>query len=141
MTRDQLNTVKVLTEFCQNFADQVLKIMQNSGLDRIDGMGINVVIRPDLQFTTECISFGCASQEAGYFCMSKGYEDEKFTLLGRNSAEYEKLFADPEVLERLQEAEPAEKPLPPDGLWISVYDDPPVLDSGRDLNDEVPEAD
>ena len=140
MTRNQLETVRTMTEYCQNFADQILQIMKNSGMDLIEGTRMTIDVRPDMQFTTRHIMFGTRGKASGYYCMAKGYSDEKFTLYGDNSAEYERLFADPAVLELLQEAETTEKPLPPDGLWISIYDDPPVLDSGRDINAEVPET-
>ena len=137
MTREQLETTKTLMEFCQNFADQILKIMQNNGLDLVEGACVTIDVDPRLQFVTKSVMMGRQDTEFGYVRMVKGYADKNFVLSGKNTAEFERIFADPAVAELLQEAEKAEKPFPPDGLWISAYDDPPLLDDRRDVNAEV----
>ena len=115
LTNDQMKTLKSMVEFAEVFADQVLQIMKNSGLDKIKGCRLDIAVEPDRVFTTESVLFGYdRDDEAGKIWLTKGRMEpvNKFVPSGKNSPEYEVLFGCEEVKKAL------EKPLPPDGLWI-----------------------
>lgn len=136
LSNQQMETLKSMVEFGQAFSEQILNIMHNSKLDEIEGTRLVIEVNPKCKLTTRLIKFGY-TEESGHIEMCKGYRDGEWVVTGRNSAEYEVLFGKPETVRRIKEMLQAEKPLPPDGLWISRYDDPPVLDDRRDVNAEA----
>jgi hypothetical protein len=93
---------------------------------------LNIAVTPEFLFTTESVSYGVPGSDSGYVLLTKGRRclNEKFEPCGENSPEYEALFAREEIRERMAEIVHHEKPLPPDGLWISRFDDPCDVDSG-----------
>ena len=117
LTKEQMEVVKRIAEYAEAFCNQVYHIMKNHGLDEIEGCALSLYVDPEYDFTTESISMGAAKSEFGNFTITKGKKDEEFSLLGKNSPEYEILFGRPEVVKKL-----VEHPLPPDGLWISEND-------------------
>ena len=138
LTKDQQTTLKSMVDISCRLADQLLYIMRNSGIDKIPGAGIRIDVYPEYDFTTEDIKFGMFGKESGYIELAKGVHDEEFKPTGRdNSTEYELLFADEETRKIMQEILRKAKPLPPDGLWVSTYDDPPVMDCGVSVSDSV----
>lgn len=140
LTESQMTTLKSMVEIAERFSDQFLHIMRNSGMDRIPGCQLTIQIDPVFTFTTEMITFGKKGSEAGYIALTKGVYDEPFTATGSgNSAEYELLFADDSIRERMAEVLRKEKPLPPDGLWVGKFDDPSLMDSGVQVNDGLAE--
>ena len=73
LTNDQMKTLKSMVEFAEVFADQVLQIMKNSGLDKIQGCRLNIQVEPDCQFTTESVTFGYDRDDAaGKIWLTKG---------------------------------------------------------------------
>ena len=130
LTKEQLTIVEGMMQYAQAFADQIYHIMQNHGLDKIDGCNVLVNIDPKINDSTECVYFGdCVDSEFGKIRMEKGRKDQKFTPVGRNSVEYELMFADEQVKEAMRAILNAnkEKPLPPDGLWVGGNGDPSVV--------------
>ena len=135
----QLKVVKTAAEMCEHFADQLLHIMKNHGLDKVEGMEFEIRVNPSMDFATEVINIGEDIQsDAGHMMLVKGKKNEKFSPCGANSAEYELLFADETIRERFRNIVKGEKPLPPDGLWIGDPRNDPPVDSGEwDVNDSL----
>lgn len=128
----QYEAIKSLTEMTKRFADEVLKFMQRTGLDKIHGCDLSVEVDPAYEHITKKIVFGKDNDESevGKFEMVRGLEDEKYEL-DTDSKEYEILFADEATKERIRTILNTEKPLPPNGLWLSAYDDPVSVDGGQ----------
>lgn len=128
----QYEAIKSLTAMTERFADEVLKFMQRTGLDKIPGCDLSVEVDPAYECITKKIEFGKDNDESevGKFEMVRGLEDEKYEL-DTDSKEYEILFADEATKERIRTILNTEKPLPPNGLWLSAYDDPASVDGGQ----------
>lgn len=128
----QYEAIKSLTAMTKRFADEVLKFMQRTGLDKIPGCDLSVEVDPAYEHITKKIVFGQDNDESevGKFEMVRGLEDEKYEL-DTDSKEYEILFADEATKERIRTILNTEKPLPPNGLWLSAYDDPASVDGGQ----------
>ena len=131
LTDGQMTTVKSMVEVAEHLADQILYIMQNSELHKVDGCQLQITVSPEFKFVTEQVTFGYRNTDAGFVRLAKGVHDATFKPTGDcNSPEYEILFADEKVRNRMVEILHREKPLPPDGLWIcdDRFDSP--VDSG-----------
>ena len=139
LTDDQLLTVKSMGQYAENFADQMYHIMQNHDLDKVDGFRIRIDVFPASDLTTKKVSIGnYLDQDAGFVMLTKGKKDDRYAPNGTNSAEYEWLFADPALAERMRKIVGRENPLPPDGLWIGdSRNDPPVGNGEWDINDSL----
>ena len=136
----QQEVMKHMVEFAEVFADQMLEIMKNHGLTKIDGCELTISVDPSCLFTTETIQFGREEKDSGVIHLAKGRRSscEKFTPFGNNSAEYELLFADEAVRKAIEARLNREKPLPPDGLWIGdPRNDYPVDGWELDVNDSL----
>ena len=136
MTREQYKAVADITRYCEHAAENILMLMQHHGLDKVDGMQFSISVDPKFKLSTKAVTIGAASNMetgriAGYCLLASGEDEEKYAPIGTNSPEYERIFASDELKERMREIRNAEKPLPPDGLWLSAYDDfPAVADRG-----------
>ena len=128
---DQLIVIKQMTELAENFTDQLLRIMENHGLDKVTGCRMKIDVNPAMDLVTKMIEFGDGIYSpSGYIRLTKGKEETRYAPTGKNSAEYECLFAEPEVAKRISQVLHNAKPLPPDGLWIGRNDDRPAVDCG-----------
>lgn len=140
LTDDQIKIVESMVKLSQNFADQILHIMRNHGLDKVDGCFLNIAVAPELLFVTESVTYGIDGTDSGKITLTKGrrLENERFVPTGENSPEYEYLFADETVRSRMEKILQREKPLPPDGLWIGdPRNDSPVDSWEWDINDSL----
>ena len=139
LTDDQMKIVKGMMEYSQKFADQMLHVMKNHGLDKINGCYLRISVDPEMRFTTKMVQIGKdLADDFGKIDMSRGAYHEKYTADGVNSPEYEYLFADEAVRRELAKILYPKKPLPPDGLWIGdSRNDPPVDGWEWDLNDSL----
>lgn len=140
LSEGQQEVMKHMVEFAEVFADQMLEIMTNHGLTKIDGCELTIRVDPSFLFTTEAVQFGNEGTDSGVIRLSKGRRSscEKFTPFGNNSAEYELLFADEAVRKAIEARLHREKPLPPDGLWIGdPRNDYPVDGWEWDVNDSL----
>jgi len=125
---DQMVIVQGLMEYAQAFCDQVMHIMKNHGLDKVDGCNLQLYVDPKPSLVQKSITIGEEiSKDFGRIKMTIGENETKYTPLGTNSAEYELLFADESIKEAMAKAlnKHNEKPLPTDGLWV-----------GRDYGEE-----
>ena len=113
LSDEQLEAVKGMVEIAERFCDQIYHIMENHGLKDVEGCQLSMFVDPSLDLTTKYISFGNPGTDIGNVRISKGINEKYYTPFGRNSVEYEKMFADPRIAYKLNE-----KPLPQDGLWI-----------------------
>ena len=136
LTEKQIVALKEMIDLAKDYSEATLQAMQESRINEIPGARLEVIVDPGCSFTVRVIKFG-QSEESGHIEMAKGWKDNDWSIYGKNSTEYEILFGRPETVRRIKEMLQAEKPLPPDGLWISRYDDPPVLDDRRDVNAEA----
>ena len=120
LTSEQMVIIKGLMEYAQAFCDQVFHIMQNHGLDKVNGCSLSLYVDPKCQFVNENVVIGNSiTEDFGRIQMSKGLNEMNFSPLGKNSAEYELLFATGELKEALRKVLMTdEKPLPQDGLWV-----------------------
>ena len=121
-TEKQQEKVKDLVRVAEQFADHLLLIMKNHELDKINGCRLTISVDPEMLFATERVIFGTEDSDAGIVNLSKGRRcrSEQFEPFDRNSPEYELLFGRAAVAERIRANATNEKPLPPDGLWISA---------------------
>lgn len=135
LTESQMATLKSMIEVSGIFADQILHIMRNSGMDKIDGSCLDIHVYPDAVFAPEVIVFGTCGKDSGRILLTKGDYNETFRPLGPfNSEEYELLFADETIREFIEKRSIDEKPLPPDGMWIGDNrNDPPLDDHGHEM--------
>ena len=134
-TQEQQEKVKDLVRVAEQFADHLLLIMKNHGLDKADGCQLTIRVDPEMLFVTEQVTFGEDGKDSGYISLGKGRrcKNEQFEPFGENSPEYELLFARPAVAERIRANAAKEKPLPPDGLWISADGYGAPVDCGWDV--------
>ena len=117
LSEQQLLTVKGMEQFAEAFANQMYYIMKNHGLDKVDGFRLIVSIEPKYDFTTMAINIGEGLEfDSGVAVMTRGKKDGKYSLLGKNSAEYELLFADEAVRSRMEEILHRKSPVPSDSL-------------------------
>ena len=140
LTKEQQEILKDLMYVSGKFADQVLHIMQNHGLDKIKGCDLAIMVTPEHLFSTETVTFGHTDTDAGRISLCKGRrtKDEPFLPFGKNSYEYELLFADEAVRSRIEKILHGEKPLPPDGLWVGADRNSDPVDGWEwDLNDSL----
>ena len=138
LTADQMKVIKGMAEFAEASANQIYHIMENHGLDKIDGCRLTVTVTPENTFTMRNIVIGSPDSEFGYIDLAMGEKDDNYEPIGRNSAEYELLFANEAVRERMEKIVHREKPLPPDGLWVgSDRNSDPVDGWEWDLNDSL----
>ena len=140
LSEKQLEVVKSMAEFAEVFAGQIYTIMQNHGLDKIEGCSLNINVDPSKHFTTMMIDIGqFYKSDFGHVCLARGKNDAKYSLTNTNSAEYELLFADETLRDRMEKIVHGEKPLPPDGLWVGdSRNDSPVGDRWEwDVNDSL----
>ena len=132
LSRDQYKAIESVANLAKLFSDEVLKIFQQKELDKIPGCRLRIDIDPEFDCITKKIIFGDGGDESevGKFELVRGVEDEKYELT-TDSKEYEILFADEATKERIRTILNTEKPLPPNGLWLSAYDDPASMDGGQ----------
>lgn len=132
LSRDQYKAIESVANLAKLFSDEVLKIFQQNELDKILGCRLRIDIDPEYDCITKKIIFGESGDESevGKFELVRGLEDEKYEL-STDSKEYEILFADEATKERIRTILNTEKPLPPNGLWLSAYDDPASVDGGQ----------
>lgn len=132
LTIEQYDAIKSIAKFAENFADEVLKVLQNTGMDKIPGCRLRIDIDPEYDYITKKIIFGESRDESEVrkFELVCGLEDEKYEL-ATDSKEYEILFANEATKARIRTILNTEKPLPPDGLWLSACDDCPDVDGGQ----------
>ena len=140
LTKSQLIAMERMMEAAEAMADQLLHIMDNSNLSAIEGSQICIRVVPEFKFARNLIEFGFPGKASGHIKLAKGVYDERYEPTGNsNSAEYELIFANETVKERMREILRWKKPLPPDGLWISVYDDPINVDCGVQISEQLAE--
>ena len=135
LTYEQMKVVDDMAKIMGNFADQLYHIIENHGLDQVKDFMVRLEVNPALDYMTRRIDIGISvNSDAGYVTLAKGKDEAKYVPTGRNSPEYEYLFADPAVKDRMREIVSGKKPLPPDGLWIGNPNNDPVLDCrGREV--------
>ena len=139
LSESNVSDVKKLMDVAAAMANQLLLIMEHNGLAKVPGASVTISVEPSLRFTTENITFGHRGSDAGYVSLAKGRYNDEFEAYGNeNSAEYEFLFANEELRERIRKFINMEKPLPPDGLWIGAsYRNDPVDRGEWDVNDSL----
>lgn len=138
LTEHQMNIVKGMVEFAEASANQIYHIMENHGLDKIDGCSLSITVTPKNTFTMRNIILGSPDSDFGYVDLARGTADEKYAPIGKNSAEYELLFADEAIRSRMEKILHKEKPLPPDGLWVSSDRNSDPVDGWEwDINDSL----
>lgn len=118
LTDEQLKIVKMMIRWSESFANNMLHIMENHGLDKIDGCHFDIQIVPQYEYLTCKIDVGERRSDFGEVSVSRGKNDAYYNYLGSHSAEYEILSDGETVRTRKPEVSNGEKPLPPDGLWI-----------------------
>ena len=72
LTQEQLKAVFCIEQFGQAYMNEVLHIMKNHGLDKIDGCNISLHITPELDLTCRSISIGKAGTDFGYCTLTRG---------------------------------------------------------------------
>ena len=139
LTDYQLKIVKGMIEMCEGVSHQILHIMRGHGLDKIEGCHLTIEVDPKFDFVTQKISFGDGiNTDSGHITMVRGKKDAEFSPCGKNSAEYELLFADEAIRRRMEKIVKGEKELPPDGLWIGNHTNSDPVGCGEwDVNDSL----
>lgn len=135
---EQQKVAMQIVRLTQTFTNNMRRIMRNHGLDQVDGADLTITVVPSIKGCEQVVSFGSVDSEAGYIVTAKGseklrgtgYEDWHIADCEDNSREYEELLASQKLRKPCPEGKQSEKPLPPDGLWLSSRDDCPFLDCG-----------
>lgn len=115
-TMTQLHVIKKMTELAEAFATQVYHIMENHGLDQIQGCALKVCVTPEFKYTTRDIILGTVDSDFGSCNIARGKDEDYYTVYGKNSPIYELLFCDPKIKAEMEKC--VNKPIPPDGLWV-----------------------
>lgn len=119
LTEHQMMILKHTVRMSEAFANSLLHIMRNHGLDKIDGCSICIDVDPKYKSICEKVSIGERDSAFGFAEFIRGENEDGFRLWSAShSKEYERLFEDEAVRGGIEVSEKAEKPLPPDGLWI-----------------------
>ena len=119
LTDEQIEIVRGMGRICESFANQLYHIMENHGLDKIEGCNVVIDVCPKYNSITREISIGENDTPFGTICLIRGKKDEEYRIYGQNtSKEYEAVFDREAYAAGRVPVKPTEKPLPPDGLWI-----------------------
>lgn len=137
LSTDQMKAVMELLNISMDFADKILGFLKVTGLDKVKGCGISIGVVPSLRFTTKSVTFGELESDSGLIGMFKGVDEHgnKVELYPHCSPEYVRLFDKQNQGSGNPEGNHVEKELPPDGLWLSDFDDCDPVDSGVQMND------
>lgn len=138
LTNKGMSELKGLIEVAEQAANDIHEYMVATGLDKVSGTCIRIEVNPQYDTLTKTIEFGGIGRSIGYLKVVGGKDEKGFNICnGGNTAEYEVLFADEDTKQRIKKYLDQEKALPPDGMWLGVDDDNPILDCGRDIDDTV----
>ena len=138
LTEHQKLIVKNMVRMSEAWANSIYTIMHNHALDLIEGCRLCIEIDPKYPVTLRLVELGQKDTDFGFAMVVRGTHHDEYILWPDNSKEYEDIFEDEAIRSGIKNAPKAEKPLPPDGLWIGGgrYDYP--LDRGEwDLNDSL----
>ena len=143
LTEHQLMIIQGMVQYAEAMANQLFHIMENHGLDKVEGFRIRIDVNPEYEMVTKGVRIGYRTNLEnglpGGFCdLVSGRKEEKYAPIGKNSPEYELLFADEAVRKAMEKVLHREKPLPPDGLWIGdSRNSDPVGNWEWDVNDSL----
>lgn len=119
LTEHQMMILKHMVRMSEAFANNLYHIMENHGLDKIEGCSINIDVDPKYKSITKKISIGERDSAFGFAEFIMGVHEDAFKLWdASHSKEYDRLFKDEAIRGGIKVSEESEKPLPPDGLWI-----------------------
>lgn len=129
LSKDQIEAVNQIVLISESLADIVYNIMHRNRLDEIDGCMLEVYVNPECRPAVRSVRFGRSTEDpCGRVSVYKREGERDYETFGTNTTEYECLLASPPRRERLKAVLQGKKEIPPDGLWLSVYDDHPPLD-------------
>ena len=120
LTGEQLLCVKQMTSLVESVGTQIYHIMENHGLNDVEGCRLVLTVDPAKDLSTVDISIGYTDSPFGKVTICRGKKCDKFTPYGKNSTEYELLFADAAIKEKMMKilSYNKQKELPADGLWV-----------------------
>lgn len=131
MTQEQKKAAMQVLHLGRIFCDSLYRIMKNHGLLDVKGSRLQIIISPEFGYADRYVGWGVEGSDAGICELTRG---EKFhdgiLTVNRYSAEYEGLLDRTADLTSGTKIKSAEKPLPPDGMWVSAHDDVPFVDRG-----------
>lgn len=139
LTKEQIEIVRGMGRICESFANQLYHIMENHGLDKIEGCNVVIDVCPKYNSITREIAIGEHDTPFGTICLVRGKKDEEYHIYGQNtSREYEAVFDREAYAAGRIPVTAGEKPLPPDGMWIGDDRNDPPVDCGEwDINDSL----
>lgn len=139
LTEEQLKIVKQMIRLSETFANNLLHIMENHGLDKVDGCNFDIQVVPEYKHLTCKIDVGERRSDFGEVSVLRGRNEKIYDYFGSYSKEYEILSDGETVRTRKPEHCKSEKPLPPDGLWVGDPRNDCPVDSGWewDVNDSL----
>ena len=142
MTHKQYSDMTIIMEFCRIFADQMYKCMENAGLVK-QGFKLQIEVS-DVEIGNDSQKCYVELEQNLLDTCEEEYIKNRMQQV-RNNAEGWKVLNDPisdtgavpSVVRSIKKeaGEPQERKAtgtetPSDGLWISAYDDTPILDGG-----------
>lgn len=132
LTGEQLQAIKQLVNECKGISNHLRQYLIDNDLYDLEDISVGISVVPRYAFAVEAIVIGRTDSKTTGFCMTvKGDVndewrfDEKYT-----SDEYKKLLDPEKYGSGDQKNGNGEKPLPPDGLWLSASDYRNPVDSG-----------
>ena len=144
LTEHQMMIVKGMTDIAKATANQLLHIMENHGLDKVEGFQFAIEVCPQYPLIAKNIMIGSflnmeENKDAGYCHLVAGKDSYEYSPISKNSPEYEWLFAHPSVKERMRKIlDAGTHPLPDDGLWVGADYNSDNVDSREwDINDSL----
>ena len=94
LTSRQMAVVREMVRMTEAFGNSLLHIMENHGLDGVDGCDIILQVCPKYVSITREINLGTRDSDFGEATLIRGKEDAYWKLSEPCSAEYARLFAD-----------------------------------------------
>lgn len=137
LSTDQMKAVMELLNISMDFADNIYGFLKAHGLDEFEGCWMSISVDPKLKYTTKYVRYGDVDSDSGMIGIRRGADecDEGIELSPHSSKEYVELFEQQSKGSGSPEGKHVEKELPPDGLWLSAFDDCDPVDSGVSVND------
>lgn len=138
LTTVQKAVIKLLVETAKEYADGISKVMNAFGLNW-NGCRFSVSITPSGQFFTEMVSLTTLTEDdmhvTYHYSLARGrLTDGEWETGDDDTIKHEGTLADACFCAGKTAGADGEKPLPPDGLWISNCDDCPPADCGVSMN-------
>lgn len=130
LTPPQREKAEYIVVMCEGFAEQIRKMLAMYGLDGVRGAGVSINVYAEEVLDVCSVIYGDEMSEAGMIYRLKEAGSNAWETVNPSARRYEGVSGKAEIGHGMPEGNPGEKPVPPDGLWLSRFDDDHPLDCG-----------